>query len=156
MLSIPDLPKLNLSPQARAKLSVLTFLLQKPAEGVIDSAMDALIEKLPAKDKDLVPILESRFVPTEADLKDQTGSRLADQIRAFATAEYVRPARERREKRLTLPVKEVHRRMGLVQRYPAVVSALQARAFLEDCKLRLLESSGARQGSTKVLVFELL
>jgi ABC-type hemin transport system substrate-binding protein len=157
ILLVPDLPKVNLSPQAKAKLSVLTFLLQQSAENVLDRAMDALIGTLPSKDQELVPVLESRFIPAGAVSQNySTNSRLADQIRAFASAEYVCPARESRERRLTIAVKEVHRRLGLVQRYPAVVSALQARIFLEDCKLRLLESSGAKQGSTKVLVFELL
>jgi hypothetical protein len=154
----PDVPKLNLSPQARAKLFVLTFLLQQSAETVLDRAMDSLIENsLPPSDKDLVPVLQARFVHSlDVEFLNNTGGRLASQIRTFVTTEYVRPAREKKEKRVTVRVREIHRRLGLTQRYPAVISALQTRAFLEDNRIRLVESSGAKQGSTRVLIFELL
>lgn len=154
--SIPDLARLNLSPQARAKLSVLSFFLQQPAESVLDNAMSALINGLPQRDRELVLGLHSRFVPSGMDSLPDTGSSLADQIRAFVLAEYVQPARDRQEKQISLRVKDVHRRLGLVQRYPAIISALHARSFIEDQKLRLIEAPEEKQGSARVLVFDLL
>jgi hypothetical protein len=155
-LSIPDLAKLNLSPQARVKLSVLTFFFQQPVESVLDRAMGALIDALPPEEKHLVLGLNSRFVPHGIATVANGSSRLADQIRAFVVAEYLRPAREKHEKHVSVRVKDVHKRLGLVQRYPAIVSALQAKSFLEHHRLRPVDSDGTKDGSTRVLVFELL
>lgn len=131
----------------------LSFILQQSETRTIELVMEAYIESLPKSDQELVRALQSKVLANSSP--NDPSKRLAEQIRAFVAERFVRPARERGERRLSIEIKEVHRQMGLQQRYSAVVAALQGKAFLKACDLQLIESSELSESSSKVLVFRL-
>jgi hypothetical protein len=83
---------------------------------------------------------------------------LADEIRDFVIDRYIRPARRKgsvEPSRVTIVSGDIVRQMKLHQRVPAVCGALDARKFLEQNSLKLLQRTGPRQGMTatwKILV----
>lgn len=84
---------------------------------------------------------------------------LADEIRRFVYDNYIRPARERRETQIVIVAGEVHSRMGLKSRMPAVCSALRSVELQRMCNVRLVkeirQTGVKRDSSTNVFVFEL-
>lgn len=107
-----------------------------------------------------IPPSPSAHIPTPVPQYPlQTSGRgpsLADRIRDFVLRNYIGPARKSGELWVEITVKDVHNRMGLEQRHPAVISALQARVFLETANVKLASTRGPYQSSTKVLRFEFL
>jgi hypothetical protein len=96
-------------------------------------------------------------VKTDAEPEEPT---LADRIRRFVLKEYVEPARQKGDKTVRIVVRAVHKRMNLEQRYPAVIAALQSRAFVDSGRLKLPASGKAvgvsAHGYRKEFQFELL
>lgn len=78
----------------------------------------------------------------------------ADQIRDYARATYVVPARGRGERRFTIRAGDVVREMELVGgRTPAVCSALKTREFLDENSLRLVSRSGPESGQSTTVIY---
>jgi len=80
---------------------------------------------------------------------------LADEVRAFVVREYIEPARAAGLEQVTLVTGDVHKRMGLVGRLPAVCSALTARAFELESDVTLEKAEGPREGASLRLTFHL-
>ncbi len=81
---------------------------------------------------------------------------LADRIRQFAYDSYIVPARQRGEKSVTLRAGDVHTRMNLTSRMPAVCGAIGTRLFETQYHLRLIDRRGPTQGAEVTFKFELL
>jgi len=64
---------------------------------------------------------------------------LAEEIRHFVSEHYVRPARERGETKLIVVSGEVHGRMGLRDRMPAVCSVLRGGKLQNSLSVHLLQ-----------------
>jgi hypothetical protein len=78
----------------------------------------------------------------------------ADEIRSFAKARYVEPAREQREKGFSIRTGDVVRDMKLVGgRTPAVCSALKTREFLRENALRLVSRTGPESGQSTTVTY---
>ena len=83
--------------------------------------------------------------------------KLADQVRAFVQRAYIAPARARGESQVTVIAGDVHREMRLVNRIPAVCSALRSSAMLERNNLRIIRDVAPPSGlsSTVAVTYEL-
>ena len=81
--------------------------------------------------------------------------RLADRIRAFAQRHYVRPSLTPEDATIIIRAGDLHSKMGLVSRMPAVCSALGGTQFREENGLDLIERRGPLQSSTATFYFRL-
>ncbi|MCY3801891.1 MAG: hypothetical protein OXG46_09960 [Chloroflexi bacterium] len=79
----------------------------------------------------------------------------ADRIRRFAIATYIEPARTKGDKTVQIRAGDLHDRLGLHDRLPAVCGALGALKFQTKAGVSLMERSGPHQGRNAVFVFEL-
>jgi 5-methylcytosine-specific restriction enzyme B len=79
---------------------------------------------------------------------------LADQIRQYVLAHYIKPARKVGLKSVTIRAGNVHDAMKLQGRQPAVCGALDAVAFLTLANVTLQSRLGPRQGRDAWWVFE--
>lgn len=79
--------------------------------------------------------------------------RPSDQVREYAKRHYIDPARRRRETRVRIVAGDVHRALRLVNRVPAVCSALSSKAFLEANRLRLESREGPPSGLSTTVTF---
>lgn len=84
---------------------------------------------------------------------------LANEIRKLVCAHYIKPARERGDAQITIVSGNIHARMGLVSRMPAVCNALRSRKLQGMCKAQLLKEirrPGVKlNSSTNRFIFEL-
>jgi len=85
---------------------------------------------------------------------------LADEIRWFVCENYIAPARKRGLRTVRIVSGDVHSRMGLLNRMPAVCSALRSKKLQEMCGVRLIEEirrpGVKRDSSTNEFIFEIL
>ncbi|HTZ94762.1 MAG TPA: hypothetical protein VMB18_00085 [Terriglobales bacterium] len=79
--------------------------------------------------------------------------RNADVIRLHGREKYVLPARARKESRFSIRAGDVVRDLKLIDRIPAVCSALQTREFLRANNLRLVEKSGPPSGKSTTVTY---
>jgi hypothetical protein len=77
----------------------------------------------------------------------------ADRIREYATEKYVLPARQQKQKRLSIRTGDVVRDLKLRGSTPAVCSALKTREFLQSNDLELVETSGPKSGQSTTVVY---
>ncbi|MGA9565019.1 MAG: hypothetical protein WBS19_05805 [Candidatus Korobacteraceae bacterium] len=77
----------------------------------------------------------------------------SDAVRQHAEEAYVRPARRKGEKLVSIQVGDVHRAVALQNRVPLVCQALQSNKFLEANKLRLVSRSGPRSGQSTTVTY---
>lgn len=81
---------------------------------------------------------------------------LADTIRSFVEENYIRPAQSRRDAQVIVTAGDVHRRMKLVNRIPAVCSALRSHELQERNRLRIVRDVAPPSGlsSTVEITYE--
>jgi hypothetical protein len=77
----------------------------------------------------------------------------SDSVRQHAEEAYVRPARRKGEKLVSIQVGDVHRAVALQNRVPLVCQALESNKFLEANKLRLVSKSGPRSGQSTTVTY---
>ena len=80
---------------------------------------------------------------------------LADQIREFARANYVSPARKREARYVDIRVGDVHASMGLSNRLPANCAALGADKFEAMCAVQRVGIIGPLNGAKTDFIFRL-
>lgn len=82
-----------------------------------------------------------------------------DEIRKFVHENYIQPAKEQGETQITIVAGDVHAKMGLKNRVPAVCNALRSEELRRMCKVRLINEvrrhSVKRDSSTNRFVFDL-
>jgi hypothetical protein len=79
---------------------------------------------------------------------------LADEIREFVYEFYIVPARKQGAARVTVRAGDIHKRMGLSGRMPAVCGAIETQKFQEKYDVRLVERKGPKQGANVYFIFE--
>ena len=77
----------------------------------------------------------------------------ADAIREFCIKEYVDPARTHNQHTVTIRSGDVHTRMQLTQRLPAVCAALGSDTFEKAARVRRLAIDGPLNGASTLFVF---
>jgi len=89
--------------------------------------------------------------------------RLADEIREFVYENYIKYAVERGETEVLVRAGDVHSRMSLSNRMPAVCDALNTKKFLDLCNnrlkdkiVRLKDRTGPKHGASACFVFEIV
>jgi len=95
----------------------------------------------------------TKRVTSHPSLSSPSGA-LADNIRLFIKTNYIDPARQRGQRRLALRSSEIHRRMGLKNRYPAVCSAMRGRKIEDLCGVKVTDTDGA-VGANFVVTYDL-
>jgi len=151
-----DAATVVVSAETKAKISAVAFILQRPEWDVVEDALGALLSDLEESDMSLVNDLTARIQKHTAPRRDEPEGTLADRIRRYVAERVIKPARENGDKTVDVVVRVVHRELGLKQRHPAVIAALEARPFSELCNVELVDSKGPKQSSTKILTFRLL
>jgi len=81
---------------------------------------------------------------------------LADNIREFVRNHYIKPTREGGEDQITVRSGDVHERMKLKSRMPAVCGAIGTEKFEILCNVRLIDRKGPTQGANVFFTFEIL
>jgi hypothetical protein len=77
----------------------------------------------------------------------------ADRIREYASEKYVLPARQQKQKRLSIRAGDVVRDLKLRGSTPAVCSALKTREFLQSNDLKLVDTRGPKSGQSTTVVY---
>ena len=82
----------------------------------------------------------------------------AQEIRSFLAERYIKPARRRGEKRVTVVAGEVHRGLNLTNRVPNVCQVLESKKFREENRVEIEERSGppSGMGTRMTYVYRLL
>lgn len=80
---------------------------------------------------------------------------LSDKIRAFVFDEYIRPARVKGKRQIELRAGDIHRKMRLDSRVPAVCSAIESRKFQVEYRVKLINRKGPHQSTTTCFTFEI-
>ena len=75
-----------------------------------------------------------------------SGVDFASTVRAHATATYVNPARQRRDRRFTVRAGDVHKSLHFHNRVPVVCNALRSEKFLAENGLLLVGETGPPSG----------
>lgn len=70
----------------------------------------------------------------------------ADQVRELARQRYIEPARKRGEREVRILVRDVHKELGLENRYPIVCNALRSEKFLSENHLSIDDDTGPPSG----------
>ena len=77
----------------------------------------------------------------------------ADKIRLHGRKRYVLSARNRGDRRFSIQVGDVVRELGLIDRVPAVCSALKTTKFLKENSLRVIEIIAPKSGQSTTVVY---
>jgi hypothetical protein len=77
----------------------------------------------------------------------------SDLVREHANATYVRPARLRRERTITINVGQVQKGVGLRNRVSLVCQALKSEKFLRAHGLKLISETGPPSGQSTTVVY---
>lgn len=77
----------------------------------------------------------------------------ADKIRIHGRKRYVLSARSRGDRRFSIRVGDVVRELGLIDRVPAVCSALKTGKFLKENDLRVVETIAPKSGQSTTVVY---
>ena len=77
----------------------------------------------------------------------------SDLVRQHARDTYLRPARHRGEKTVSIHVGTVHKVLALNNRVPLVCAALKSKKFLEENALSLVSKTGPPSGQSTTVTF---
>ena len=78
----------------------------------------------------------------------------AEEVRRYAFKK-IQEARQKGEKTVTFTALEIHKGMGLTQRFPLVCSAIDADKFLDYASVILISREGPKQSTTARWTFDL-
>ena len=78
---------------------------------------------------------------------------VSDTVREHATEAYVRPARRRGGRTLSINVGDVHRAVALRNRVPLVCQALESAKFLRANALKLISKTGPPSGQSTTVTY---
>ncbi len=80
----------------------------------------------------------------------------ADSVRKYAKVNFVTPARQRGEQRVTFTAADLHRGLELHARFLLVCSAIDAKKFEDFARVRLVKREGVKQGASAKWTFKVL
>lgn len=79
----------------------------------------------------------------------------ADDVREYVLVVYIKPARRRGAKSAKFTAMEIHKGMGLRDRFPLVCSSIDAEKFLEYASAKLVKREGPSESNTVRWTFDL-
>jgi hypothetical protein len=77
----------------------------------------------------------------------------ADEIREFVYREYIKPARERSQPKITIRAGDVHDKIGLSGRLPTVCSAIGTKIFERKFGVKCIDRKGVTNGADVYFIF---
>lgn len=80
-------------------------------------------------------------------------TQISDSVRQHAQENYIRPARRRGDKFVSINVGEVHRAVALRNRVPLVCQALESDKFLRANGLKLASKTGPPSGQSTTVTY---
>ena len=93
--------------------------------------------------------------PASPLLSGEEGRTEADRIRLFTFATVIAPARNANQQTVTVRAGDLHKEMGLQNRYASVVNALRGRKFAALADVTIVHQEGARVGASTQFTFAL-
>lgn len=81
---------------------------------------------------------------------------LADQIRNYASIQYVQPARNKGKKQIEIRSGDIHDGLKLSNRYPSVCGALGSNIFIQQNNLEQINIRPPLNGANTIFVFKIL
>ena len=78
----------------------------------------------------------------------------ADEVRRYALKK-IQEARQKGDKTISFTALEIHKGLGLNQRFPLVCSAIDADKFLDYASVILIKREGPKQSTTVRWTFDL-
>ncbi|MYE22759.1 MAG: hypothetical protein F4Y01_02255 [Gammaproteobacteria bacterium] len=131
--------------------ATLTFFrsggLQKAAEEAAAGASDS-------QSSDATPTTAGSASTSPPSDGDEPRSE-ADRIRLFTFATVIAPARNANQQTVTVRAGDLHKEMGLQNRYASVVNALRGRKFAALADVTIVHQEGARVGASTQFTFAL-
>ncbi len=79
-----------------------------------------------------------------------------DAVRKYAKVTFITPARQKGEKRVTFSARQIHQGLELNSSYPLVCGAIDAHAFEEFARVKLVKRDGAKNGVSAGWEFKVL
>jgi hypothetical protein len=89
-------------------------------------------------------------------MEPQEDKTIADQVRLYCAAKYIKPARQNKEYVAAIRTGDVHTAMQFSNRLPAVCAALGATVFEDQNGIRRIAVDGPLNGSNTLFVFRIL
>ena len=80
-------------------------------------------------------------------------SKFSNRVREYARCQYIEPARQRNQLKVTIVAGDVEKAVGLKSRAPLVCQALGGRKFLQENHLVLEKKEGPRSGLSTTVAF---
>ena len=80
---------------------------------------------------------------------------LADEIREFVFKEFIEPARKQSKKTAVIRAGDIHSKMGLSDRMPAVCAALGSEKFEKQYNIKRIKLEGPIHGANALFTFEI-
>jgi 5-methylcytosine-specific restriction protein B len=78
---------------------------------------------------------------------------IADEVREFVLVSIIKPARRKGEEKVYFVSGDIHKSMGLKNRYPLVCNAIDASIFLDYAKVNLVTREGPPESNTVKWIF---
>ena len=98
---------------------------------------------------------EGADAPPSPLTSGEEGRTEADRIRLFTFATVIAPARNANQQTVTVRAGDLHKEMGLQNRYASVVNALRGRKFAALADVTIVHQEGARVGASTQFTFAL-
>jgi hypothetical protein len=96
---------------------------------------------------------ETQTKKAKMNQEDQLGT--ADDVREYVLVVYIKPARRRGAKSAKFTAMEIHKGMGLRDRFSLVCSAIDAVEFLSYASVNLVNREGPSESNTVRWTFDL-
>jgi len=109
----------------------------------------------PADDSDSATAAATKEVAPASALPGEDARSEADRIRLFTFATVIAPARNANQQTVTVRAGDLHKEMGLQNRYASVVNALRGRKFAALADVTIVHQEGARVGASTQFTFAL-
>jgi len=94
--------------------------------------------------------------PIMRSAQDQIGSHTgAEEIRAYIMKQYINPCRENGIKQVRLRSGNIHKELGLKNKFPSVCQVIDGKIFQERAGLKLLTRKGPEKSSTVEWLFQI-
>ena len=77
----------------------------------------------------------------------------SDAVRNHVSESFIKPAKQRGQKVVTVNVGAVHKALRLHNRVPLVCAALKSKKFLEDQGLKIISTTGPPSGQSTTVTF---
>lgn len=131
--------------------ATLTFFRSGGLPKAEDEAADAEEDEAAAsRDADA-----AKDAPPSPLTSGEEGRSEADRIRLFTFATVIAPAREAGQDTVTVRAGDIHKEVGLKNRYASVVNALRAKKFAALADVTIIRQEGARVGASTEFTFAL-